>query len=374
MNLTPFKLERFYAKYEFSARYMLSSSDCESLTMPFLLEMASPESRALWDGLSLGYTESSGHPLLRKAIAGKYEFIRPSDVLTAAPEEAIFIAMQALLQPGDHVIFTAPTYQSLYEVAAAIGCRVSPWALAARSGVWSLDLERLESLITPATRLLVINFPNNPTGYLPSAVNFDAMLKIAARHNLYVFSDEMYRLLETHPSRRLPAACDVYPLAVSLAGLSKTCGLPGLRVGWLVCRQPDLIEKFQVVKDYTTICGSAPSEILALIALQNMDALVERSLEIIRVNNSMAREFFERHSKLFEWYQPLGGSVAFPRWLGSLPIEVLCDQLVHTRSVMLVPGYLFDHTGSYFRIGLGRANFPEALALFDEFLVKEKIK
>ncbi|MHC1783453.1 MAG: aminotransferase class I/II-fold pyridoxal phosphate-dependent enzyme [Anaerolineaceae bacterium] len=374
MNLPPFKLERFYAKYEFSARYMLSSSDCESLTMASLLEMASPETRALWDGLSLGYTESSGHPLLREAIADLYDFIRPPDVLTAAPEEAIFIAMQGLLQPGDHVIFTAPTYQSLYDVAAAIGCRVSPWALAARSSVWSLDLERLESLITPATRLLVINFPNNPTGFLPSPADFDAMLKIAARHRLYVFSDEMYRLLETHPSSRLPAACDVYPLAISLAGLSKTCGLPGLRAGWLACRQPNLVEKFQAVKDYTTICGSAPSEILALIALQNMDTLLERSLGFIRANTVLAREFFQRSEKLFEWYPPLGGSVAFPRWMGSLPIEVLCDQLVHTRGVMLVPGYLFDHTGSYFRLGLGRANFPEALALFEEFLVKEKVK
>lgn len=373
MNLPPFKLERFYARYEFSARYMLSSSDCESLSMAALLEMAQPESRSLWDGLSLGYTESPGHPRLRAAVSGLYESISPSDVLTAAPEEAIFIAMQALLQPGDHVIFTAPAYQSLYEIPAAIGCRVSPWALAARSGVWSLDLERLESLITPATRLLVINFPNNPTGFLPSPADYDAILKIAARHNLYVFSDEMYRLLETHPSRRLPAACDAYPLAISLAGLSKTCGLPGLRAGWLACRQSVLLERFQTIKDYTTICGSAPSEILALIALNNMDALLERSLGFIRANTVLARDFFSRHAGRFEWYPPQGGSVAFPRWLGCLPIEVLCERLVNERGVMLVPGHLFDHPGGFFRLGLGRASFSDALALFEEFLIKEKV-
>jgi aspartate/methionine/tyrosine aminotransferase len=342
--------------------------------MAALLEMASPETRSLWDGLSLGYTESPGHPRLRSAVAGLYESITPSDVLAAVPEEAIFIAMQALLQPGDHVIFTAPAYQSLHDVPAAIGCRVSPWALAARSGVWSLDLERLESLINPTTRMLVINFPNNPTGFLPSPADYDAIFKIAARNNLYVFSDEMYRLLESHPSRRLPAACDAYPLAVSLSGLSKTCGLPGLRAGWLACRQSVLVERFQVVKDYTTICASAPSEILALIALQNMDALLERSQGIIRANTAQAQDFFARHENLFEWYPPLGGSIAFPRWLGSLPIEVLCDRLVNERGVMLVPGHLFDHPGGFFRLGLGRACFPEALALLEDFLVKEKIR
>jgi aspartate/methionine/tyrosine aminotransferase len=374
MKLPPFKLERYFARYEFTTKFMLSSSDCESLSMSALLEKASPETRRLWDGLSLGYTESSGHPLLRAAIAGLYESIRPSEVLTSAPEEAIFIAMHALLQPGDHVIFTAPAYQSLYTLPAAIGCKISPWALTARSGVWSLDLERLEALITSATRMLVINFPNNPTGFLPSPADYDAMLKVAARHNLYVFSDEMYRLLETHPSRRLPAACDAYPLAVSLAGLSKTCGLPGLRAGWLACRQSELLERFQTVRDYTTICGSAPSEILALIALQNLDALLERSQVIIRVNTAHVRGFFERHAHLLEWYPPLGGSVAFPRWLGSLPIEVLCDRLVNERGVMLVPGCHFDHPGGYFRLGLGRVNFPEALALFEDFLAKEKFK
>ncbi len=374
MILPPFKLERFYARYEFTAKFMLSSSDCESLSMAALLEMASPETRRLWDGLSLGYTESPGHPQLRAAIAGLYESISPSDVITAAPEEAIFIVMHALLQPGDHVIFTAPAYQSLYSIPSAIGCRVSPWVLSARSGVWSLDLERLESLINGATRMLVINFPNNPTGFLPSSADYDAMLMIAARHNLYVFSDEMYRLLETHPSRRLPAACDAYPMAVSLAGLSKTCGLPGLRAGWLACRQSVLLERFQTVKDYTTICGSAPSEILALIALQNMDALLERSQGIIRANTAHARGFFERHARLLEWYPPMGGSVAFPRWLGRLPIEGLCDRLVNERGVMLVPGHLFDHPGGFFRLGLGRANFPEALVLFEDFLTKEKIR
>ena len=117
MSINPFKLERYFAKYEFKVKYLFSSSDCESLAMAELLQMASPESLEIWQGLKLGYTESPGHPLLRAEIARLYQQIKPENVLVAAPEEAIFVAMQTMLKAGEHAIVVSPVYQSLYEIA-----------------------------------------------------------------------------------------------------------------------------------------------------------------------------------------------------------------------------------------------------------------
>ena len=133
MPINPFKLERYFAKYEFNTKYMLSSSDCESLGMAELLQMASPASLELWESLKLGYTEAPGHPLLRAEVAKLYPNISPENVLIAVPEEAIFIAMQTLLAPGDHVIVLTPSYQSLSEIARSIDCQVTPLAAGTHS-------------------------------------------------------------------------------------------------------------------------------------------------------------------------------------------------------------------------------------------------
>ena len=134
MQITDFKLERYFAEHEFKVRYLLSASDCEALALDELLGMADARTLALWHGLKLSYTESQGHPQLRSEVAGLYQAVRPEDVLIAAPEELIFIAMNALLRPGDHVIATFPGYQSLYAIAEALGCSVTRWPLEVRGG------------------------------------------------------------------------------------------------------------------------------------------------------------------------------------------------------------------------------------------------
>ena len=361
-DLQPFKLERYFARYEFNARYLLSASDCESLRLDELLAMADGESRRLWDDLGLGYTESPGHPLLRAQIAKAYAGLNADDVLVMAPEEAIYIFMRTLLTPGDEVVAIAPAYQSLHEVARAIGCRVIPWSLALTENGWEADLALLRRLLTARTRLLVINFPHNPTGCLISRPELDAILELAGQQGIYVFSDEMYRLLELDPAQRLPAVCTLYERGVSLAGMSKVYGLPGLRIGWLATNAPGLRDRWQGYKDYTTICSSAPSEILALMGLRAQEQLVGRSLEIIRTNLGLASEFCARHPRLFRWLPPQAGSVAFPQWNGPGPVEEFCQEMVDRQGVMVVPGSQFDYPGQSFRMGLGRRNFAEALA------------
>jgi aspartate/methionine/tyrosine aminotransferase len=231
-----------------------------------------------------------------------------------------------------------------------------------------LELNKLESSLTDRTRMLVINFPHNPTGHTLTRGELEAIISLARKHDLYVFSDEMYRLLEPEPAIQLPAVCDIYEKGISLSGLSKAFALPGLRIGWLATQESALIGRWLAFKDYTTICNSAPSEILAMIALQNKARILRRSIDIVRENTALADRFFAQHQDRFAWFKPQASSVAFPKWLGAGPVEQFCTDVLDTQGVMIVPGSLFDFPGEHFRIGLGRKNLGEALERVSAFL------
>ena len=368
MRIAPFKLERYFAQYEFKVKYLLSPSDCESLTLDELLQWADSASLALWNELKLGYTESPGHPVLRAEVAGLYQNIAPDDVMIAAPEEAIFIGMHTLLKPGDHIITVFPAYQSLYELARAMGCDVTTWTFEMGADGWRLDLDQLEQGLTDHTRLLVLNFPHNPTGYLPSRGELDSMIEFARKHDLYIFCDEMYRLLEYNPSHRLPSICDLYEKGIALSGLSKAFALPGLRLGWLATRDRALLEQCLSFKDYTTICSSAPSEVLGIVALRARDAILARNLGIIQDNLQAAEQFFAEHAERFVWIRPQAGSIAFPKWVADIPVEQFCQGVLDQQGVMIVPGSIFDFPGNHFRLGLGRKNLPEVMQRVSDYL------
>jgi len=368
MRIGEFRLERYFAEHEFKVRHVLSASDCENVSLAELLEMASPEARSLWQELRLGYTESQGHPRLRAAIAGLYERVAPEGVVVAAPEEAIFVAMHALLEPGDHVVVLTPAYQSLHEVPRSIGCEVTGWPLQADEREWRLDLGALERSLGSRTRMVMINFPHNPTGAQLTRAELDAVVALAATRGAWLFSDEMYRLLEHDPADRLPAVADLYERGISLSGLSKAFGLPGLRIGWLATRAREVPARLLAVKDYTTICSSAPSEVLAIVALEARERILARNLEIVRENAAAAARFFGDHADRFDWLAPRAGSVAFPRWTGEGAAERLCRGLRERQGVMLVPGSMFDAAGEHVRIGLGRRDLPGALARLGEYL------
>lgn len=372
-NLADFKLERYFGKYEFAVEWLLSPSDCETVTVPELLALADDEGRQLWESLTLAYTEAPGHPLLRAEIAKLYAGVNAEQIVVAAPEELILLAMHSLLEPGDHVIHMAPAYQSLYAVAESIGCAVTRWPVTVETdssgnAAWSLDLAALEAAITQRTKLLILNFPHNPTGYLPPQSLVDEIIAIARAHRLTIFSDEMYRLLEPDPVTRLAPLCDRYADGVVLSGMSKTFGLPGLRIGWLATQRPNFVEQILTLKDYTTICNSAPSEIFALIGLRAGEQLAARNLAIIAQNCRLFQQFCTRHQDRIDWIPPQAGTVAFSRWFGDGSIEALCRRALDEQGLMIVPGSMFAHASNHFRVGLGRKNFPQVLEQFDALL------
>lgn len=368
MKIAPFKLERYFDKYEFSAPYLLSSSDCEPLKLNELLRLATGKQLEEWNSLRLGYTESKGDPELRKEISKLHTSITPDDALVLVPEEGIFIAMNVLLEKGDKIITTFPGYQSLYQVAAGIGCHISKWE---PDQDLEFQIQDLQSLVTNKTKLIVINFPHNPTGRTISAESLNQIVDLARQKGITIFSDEMYRFMEYDITDRLPSFCDLYENAISLFGLSKTFGLPGLRIGWLTTRNKKLMEALITFKDYTTICNNAPGEKLAIIALENKRQLIERSLEIIKSNLSLLEAFAQVNKNWFVWKSPKAGSIAFPELIINETIMEFCQDLVKKKGVMLLPHDVYDFERPHVRVGFGRKNLPEVLNVFEEY-VKEK--
>ena len=364
----PFKLERYFGDKEHRARFLLSSSDCETMGLGELLGAADPATLAMWEGLRLGYTEPMGHPALRDEVAALYPGLGPGNVLLISPGEGILLAFAALLEAGDHVIVTYPAYQTLFEIPAAMGCSVTLWRLEPGNGRWALDLDFLERSIRSNTKLVVVNFPHNPTGFHPSREEYGRVLDIVRRRGLYLFSDEMYRLLEMEPSERLDPAAGLYERAVSLSGLSKSFGLPGLRIGWLTAGDRGLIEDFSKLRDYTTLCSGAPNEILAIAAMRARETIIGRNRGIIARNLGLARGFFALHEGELGWFPPRAGSVALARLRLPVDVESFCAALFERKGVLLLPGSVFDLEGNYFRLGFGRRDMGEGLAALDEFI------
>jgi aspartate/methionine/tyrosine aminotransferase len=346
----------------------------QALSMAELIAMADDECRQLWDNLLLKYTETDGLPQLREEIVKQhYPSLKPTNLNIVCPQEGIFLSMNTLLSPTDHVIAVGPAYQSLTAVAESIGCEVSLWNCKEAQGNHAMplvfDVADLDALVQPNSKLLVVNFPHNPTGFLPTQDDWRHIVAFARKHDLFLFADEMYHGLECDVALQLPPACTVYEKGISLCGMSKTYAMPGVRVGWVASQHEPFMTKFATLKDYTTICNSAPSEILALIALRNRSTIVERSLAIIRANRGHVEKFMEAHRDIFAYEAPIAGPIAFPKLIGGERTDagVYAQHLVDKYGILILPGDKYDQSyNNRFRLSLARTNMPEILALWEK--------
>lgn len=370
MKIKDFAVERYFARYEFTAKYLLSSSDCDGYPMEYVLNLATAEEKERWNGLKLGYTETRGSLELRTAIQQHFKTIELDEIVVSSPGEANFVLMNVLLSQGDHVICMSPMYQSLYEIAKSLGCDVSSWKASQEHDNWYYDPEELEKLISPATKMIIINFPHNPTGFIPTLEDYKKIIAIAKKHNIVLFSDEMYRFLNHTQDEDLPSACDLYENAVSLWGTAKTFGLAGLRLGWLTSKNKDILQKVENFKDYLSICNSATSEILATIALNNMDKFVQPNLLKIKRNLKLFTQFHQDNADFFDFPKPVGGSTAFIKLKIKGTSLEFAEQLVKETGIMLLPAETFEYGDKHARIGFGRENLPEILEIFGKNIRK----
>lgn len=371
MHIRDFKLERYFVEHKPTARYFLSSSDCDGFPLSYVLGQASEPELSLWEGLTFGYTECAGHPILREAILGHYAIDDIDKVVVASPGELNFVSMNVLLDPGDHVISISPSYQSLYEVVRSIKCELSFWRPDAED--WTFDVMSLEELIQPNTKLIILNFPHNPTGTYLSRAQQQHIVDIARKHGITIFSDEMYHKLVIEDTEELIPMCDLYEKGISLWGTSKSFGLPGLRTGWLVSQDQDFLNKVVTFKDYLSICNSAPSEILSIIALNKIHKFVEPNIQKIKANVTRFKEFAMEHNIVSSFIPPTAGSTAFVKLNIKGDALSFSNTLVKETGIMAVPAEMFGFKGPYIRIGFGRESFAKTLEVLAHYLRKKML-
>jgi len=370
-----FELEIFFSKYEFSVQYNIGGSDLESVTISDLLELCNEEERNQWESLYLGYTETCGAPRLREVIAETYDTVNPDHVLCfAGAEEGIYATMHAMLEPDDHVMVPYPNYQSLETIPCGI-CNVTGIPLDPDNN-WALDIDFIKDHIKPNTKLILINFPNNPTGKILEKDKYLDIVGLCRHHGIYLFSDEVYRLIERSPDIRLTQAVDIYEKAISLNVMSKAYGMAGLRIGWIATKDKELFQKTERIKHFLSICNSGPSEFLATIALKNKDVILNRNRGIVESNLRHLNKFLTKYEYLFDWVEPDGGCVGYPRYKGKEGVANFVDRIVEKVGVLFLPASVFqselgDAPADRFRIGFGREYFSEALHQLDEYLKKE---
>ena len=375
MTMLPeFRLESHFAKWEFKARFHMTASDAESMSMRDLLALATPEEREEFDGLWLGYSETFGARDLRETIASTYQKRSADDVLCfAGASEGIFAANAVILDKDSHAIVVTPNYQSHETLPVAI-CEATGIPLDADDD-WSLDIDRLAEAVRPNTKLVTINFPHNPTGAILSLDRYHALVELCRKHGIYILHDEIFNGLGPTGTEHLPFITDIYERGLSLNVMSKSYGLPGLRIGWITCADADVIAKMERMKHYLSICSSAPSERLTKIALNNREKLLARTCAIVDENLPKWDAFFARYPELFDWRRPDGSCMAFPRYKGPEGVEKFTRSLVEESGVLFLPSTIYKSTlgatpTDRFRLGFGRRGLDKGLAALDAHLIR----
>lgn len=375
-TLPDFRLETHFSKWEFKARYHMTASDAEAMSMRDLLAMATPEEREAFEGMWLGYTETFGAPDLRETIAKTYGNQSASDVLCfAGASEGIFAANQVILDQDSHAIVVTPNYQSHETLPVAI-CQTTGVPLDPDDN-WSLDIDRVADAIRPNTKLVTINFPHNPTGAILPLGRYEALIELCRKHGIYILHDEIFNGLGETGARHLPFIADVYERGLSLNVTYKSIGLPGLRIGWIACQDAEIISKMERLKHYLSICNSGPSERLAMIALRNKDRILARNCAIVDENLPKWDDFFARHSDLFDWQRPDGSCMAFPRYKGADGVDAFCKSLVEESGVLFLPSTIYssdlgETPTDRLRLGFGRSNLDEGIAALDAHLARNR--
>jgi aspartate/methionine/tyrosine aminotransferase len=351
VHIEPFFVEQWMNAHETTATWNIAETCVHSLRLEELLEMSGDADgvlRRLRDTW-LGYGDITGSPRLRAAIAALYgERITADHVLTAnGAIGANFLALYALVEPGTTVVSVQPTYQQLFSVPESLGAEVRPLRLRAEDG-YLPDPEELRSLTDDRTQLIILNNPNNPTGALIDEPLLREIVSVARERDAWLFCDEVYRRLEHEPGTTAPSVADLYEKGVSSGSMSKSYSLAGLRTGW-VAGPPEVIQRCLDVRDYTTISAGVLDDALAAEALEHVDAVLERSLAIVRGNLALVDAWIESESRL-HYVRPRAGTIALIRYDYDVSSVDFCQSLFDSNGAFVMPGAAFAEERS-FRMG-----------------------
>jgi hypothetical protein len=356
MRLEQFAMERMQSTYENQVEFNLSESGVVPLSPRDLLGGDRAALERLLDQ-HLVYTQSNGTRELREAIAALYPGATADHVeVTNGGSEANYVGLWRLIEPGDEVVLLMPTYMQPWGLARAFGAVVREWRLVEdrASGRWRADLDALEALVGPKTKLIAVCTPNNPTGARLTDGDLDAVARAADRVGAWVLADEIYRGAELD-GREAPSMWGRSNRVIVTSGLSKAYGLPGLRIGW-IAGPPEMVASCWSYHDYTTIAPGALSDHLARAALEpdRRLRLLDRTRRILRENLPLLERWLGAHGDVFHWIPPEAGAICYVRYACRINSTALVTRLREQKSVLVVPG---DHFGMdhYLRIGFGES-------------------
>jgi aspartate/methionine/tyrosine aminotransferase len=368
MHMPRFLLEDFFATYKVGTTWNLASSDVEPLTLTQALSGADDEVAELWQSATMAYAPNRGLPLLRAEIATRYSTLDADDIhVTSGATEAIFIVINALIEPGDHVVVIGPTYQLLVDTPAAAGADVTRIDLRFADG-WALDIERVREAMTARTKLIVMNFPNNPTGMSLTNGEMQEMVGLAAVTGAWLLSDELYRgLAHNRTEAIVPAGADLGSHVISIGGVSKIYGLAGARIGWVACSDKQLLDQVRTYRYWSSLGTSALGEIVALAVLRRHEDATARALQIVSRNHATLQQVIDLHPDDLEWHPHSGATTALIR-LKRQNADHVATRMAVDHGVLVIPSSALPLPGEYLRVGLGREGGREALHRFSAAL------
>jgi capreomycidine synthase len=369
MEVAPARLEEWLREYYFTAEIDIGSSGVQNFSLAELREVVDIDDQDL-NRIVFDDSPTCGNARLRQAIARQWGNGDPQHVMaTHGSSEVIFLVVNALLRPEDEVVALDPCYFSYRNLAESKGCRLKPWGLRFEDR-FVPDFEELKSLITPRTRMVMVNFPHNPTGASVSIEQQKELIRAAADVGAYLVWDTALAAL-TYDEPPLPDPHLLYEKAISIGTLSKGYGLAGLRVGWCQAA-PEVIEQFVHLRDYTTLYLSPLVELIATRAIEQADDILRVRLPQARANLEILARWVDAHGDLVEWVRPRGGVTAFLRFPYIPNIAAFCRRLIEEHGVLLVPGHCFSNA-NHVRLGFGgpTAALHEALNRLSELLRAE---
>jgi len=349
MEIVTAHLEQWMRDYYFSTDIDIGSSGVENFSMAELRSLVDLEADAI-DKVVFNDSPSCGADGLRRAIAERWGNGDPERVMTThGSSEIIFLVMQALLRRGDEVVVLDPCYHALRNIAAAIGCELKHWKLRFEDN-FVPDIAAIKKLITPRTRMVVVNFPHNPTGATITREQLEELVDAVSAVQAYLVWDSAFAEL-TYDSEPLPDPSLVYNRCITLGTLSKGYGLAGLRVGWCFA-EPELLNQFVHLRDYTTLYLSPLLEVVAQRAIEKADVLLRMRLERARLNLDILNKWLADHQDDVRWVRPRGGVTIFPELRRVDDVDQFCHRLAREYGAMVVPGSCFKQP-SHIRLGFG---------------------
>lgn len=374
MKIDTFKVEEWMNEYENYSQYDIANTTVNTLSIDELFKLTNADKSAFLNNLTnekLGYGHIFGNPRLKAGISKLYKKILPENILpTIGAAGANHLAFYSLVEPNDEVICMVPTYQQLYSIPKSFGAKVKLLHLKKENNFLP-DIEELKSLITPNTKLICINNPNNPTGIEIPYEMLKEIANIAKQTNCYILCDEVYRGLNPNKVESTSMA-DIYEKTISTCSMSKIFSLAGIRLGWIASQDNNIIELCKHHREYNMISCSIIDEEIATLALEHSEKIIKRNNEVIKEHSQILDNWI-RNNKHFSYVQPEAGTTALIYYDFKMQSQELCHRLAIEKGVFLTPGDCFE-IEQCFRIGYckNKEHLINGLKKISEF-VKENI-